>query len=217
MRLIKNNFEEGYHENILYRERLNSQRNRSRLKVLRQYKQAGDLLEIGCGQAGFLRMAEMYFDVEGKDISNHAIESIRPHFGDRVSVYNVEKDQLPAHRYDVIVVFNILEHLQRPDIAIEKIAGALKPQGLVIGSVPNNSGPLGSVVTRVGNFFDRTHTFTYPPQTWRELFTQAGFTQVAFFGEVLLGRNRCQYVYHNLWPYASFNLMFVCHIGQATV
>jgi 2-polyprenyl-3-methyl-5-hydroxy-6-metoxy-1,4-benzoquinol methylase len=210
MKLFKSDFEDGYHERLFYREAQNSQRNRARLNVLLERRQAGTLLEIGCGMAGFLRLAEEHFAVHCLDVSNHAIATIREHFGERVSVSNVEQDPLPADRYDVIVVFNILEHLRRPDEALRKIAVALKSGGLMIGSVPNNFGLVGGLTTRIGNFFDRTHVSTYDPQTWRAVFQQAGFTRIDFFGEVPIGLNHSRYLYHRLWPYLSFNLMFFC-------
>lgn len=210
MRLIKQRFDESYHENPLYREMENSQRNRARLELIRENTDSGRLLEIGCGKGGFLRLAEAHFDVEGVDISDYAIESSRAHFGSRVRVANIVEDDLPAASYDVIAVFNILEHLRMPGPVIEKLAAALKPGGLLVGSVPNNNSLVGGVVTQIGNFFDRTHVATYTPEKWRALFQAGGFQQIRFLGEVTVGRNRCIYLKGPLWPHLSFNLMFLC-------
>ncbi len=210
MRFIKQRFDESYHENLLYREMENSPRNRARLELIREEAAGGRLLEIGCGKGGFLRLAEAHFDVEGVDVSEYAIESIREYFGSRVSVRDIVQSDLPSERYDVIAVFNILEHLRQPGPVIDRLARALKPGGLLVGSVPNNYSLVGGVVTRIGNFFDRTHVATYPPQTWRNLFQAGGFGQIRFLGEVTIGRNRCRYLKGPLWPHLSFNLMFLC-------
>ena len=210
MRLIKQRFDESYHENPLYREMENSQRNRARLGLIREDTASGKLLEIGCGKGGFLRLAEAHFDVEGVDISDYAIESSRSHFGSRVRVANIVEDDLPTECYDVIAVFNILEHLPAPGPVIGKLAAALKPGGLLVGSVPNNYSLVGGVVTRIGNYFDRTHVATYTPGKWRGLFQAGGFQHIRFLGEVTIGRNRCRYLKGPLWPHLSFNLMFLC-------
>ena len=76
--------------------------------------------------------------------------------------------------------------------------------------MPNNFGLVGGLVTRLGNFFDRTHVSTLAPDVWRGLFEQAGFTRIDFFGEVTIGRNRAVYVRRRFWPHVSFNLMFAC-------
>lgn len=210
MKLIQDGYGKDYHNNFLMRERPGSQRNRRRLQLLRAFKTGGRLLEIGCGKAGFLRQAEPFFEVEGVDISPHAIEGLSGHFGERVRVANIEEQALPLERYDAVAAFNLLEHLQRPDEAIEKIFAALAPGGVTLGSMPNNFGLIGGINTRLTNFFDRTHVSTYPPERWRALFQQAGFTKIHLFGEVTFGRNLCVYLRGGLWRYFSFNLMFVC-------
>lgn len=213
MRLIKRGYEDSYHDTILYREKVNSQRNQRRLQLLIERRTSGKLLEVGCGEAGFLRLAEDHFDVEGIDISRQVVERIRPHFGERVRVMNIEMRSLPRSQYDVIVVFNILEHLRQPQRAVQKLYQALRTGGLMIGSVPNNYGLLGSLVTRLGNYFDRTHISTFSPQTWQRIFHLAGFQSLQLFGETTLGRNRCFYQTSRLWPHVSFNLMFICRKG----
>lgn len=210
MKLIKNNYEEGYHDNLLYREMTNAPRNRTRLDLVRQHQPGGRLLEIGCGHGGFLRMAREWYDIEGIDISTTAIHKIQAEFGERVRVGNVEQDALPAQRYSVIAAFNILEHLRAPQAAVQRFHSALAEGGVLAGSVPNNSGLAGQISTRIGNYFDRTHVFTPPPAEWQRIFQDAGFRAIDLFGEITFGRNHCRYVRSTQWRQVSFNLMFVC-------
>jgi SAM-dependent methyltransferase len=133
-----------------------------------------------------------------------------PHFGERVRVGNVEQHPLPRGRYDVVVVYNILEHLRQPEKVVARIFTSLKPGGLLIGSVPNNQHMIGRLVTHIGNYFDRTHVSTFTPDVWQRIFTHTGFLQVTLFGEITLGRNRCTYLRGPNWPHIAFNLMFTC-------
>jgi len=96
---------------------------------------------------------------------------------------------------------------------LDKLCSALNAHGVLVGSAPNNYGIIGGAATRLGNFFDRTHVATLPPQCWRELFQQAGFRRTTFFGELTLGRNAALYLHGPLWPHFSFNLVFVCEKG----
>lgn len=208
MKFVKKEYDQHYHENFAYREHENSQRNLKRLALLLEQRQAGDLLEIGCGTGGFLRLAEKHFRVQGFDVSKYAVQRLQPHFGERVRVVNAEQQPLPRAQYDVIVVFNILEHLRQPHKVVAKIASALKPGGLMIGSVPNNQSIIGGTITRIGNFVDRTHVSTFSPPVWERIFKHAGFLNVRLFGEVNIGRNRCAYLHTPLWPHLAFNLMF---------
>jgi len=210
MKLIRTKYDKSYSENILYREIRDSQRNRTRLAEVIKHKRGGRLLEVGCSRGGFLRMALKHFDAEGIDISRHVVDTLRPALGCRVQALNIESADLPPDRYDVIAAFNVFEHLRNPRSVVEKAYASLKEDGILIGSVPNKRGPVGSVVTALGNLMDRTHCATYSPDRWARLFRQARFAEIALFGEVNLGKNLCLYVKHSLWRYVSTNLMFVC-------
>jgi SAM-dependent methyltransferase len=142
------------------------------------------------------------------DVSTYAIQSLKPHFGERVRRFNVEQHPLPREQYDVIAVYNILEHLQQPHKVAARLFAALRPGGLLIGSVPYNAGVVGRAVTHIGNFFDRTHVSTFTPPVWDRIFRHAGFAPLDLFGEVTIGRNRCRYLRGQAWPHLSFNLMF---------
>lgn len=218
MPLIKRNYETGYHDALFYREVENSQRNRARLRMAREFSPGGPaclgqpLLEIGCGTGGFLRVANAAFAVEGVDISHSAVAAAQEQFGERVRVANVQEEALPARRYAVVAAFNILEHLPEPALALRAISAGLQPGGVLIGSVPYNAALLGRAVTRLGNYIDRTHVSTYPPDQWRGLFVGAGFGHVKLFGEIPFGRNRAVYLRGRIWKTLALNLVFVCRV-----
>ena len=173
-------------------------------------KQGGKLLEIGCGSGEFLEVASDRFDVYGIDISPYAVSISQKIAGAHVFGGDVEKTDLSRSRYDVIAAFNVLEHLERPDRVLRQVCSALPHEGLFIGSVPNNTGLVGSIATRIANLFDRTHRATYPPDTWYRLLVGAGFERVSFFGEITLSKARSVFVRRPLWRQVSFNLVFVC-------
>jgi SAM-dependent methyltransferase len=100
-----------------------------------------------------LRQA-IIFSVEGLDISRSAVAGLTGEFGDRVRQADIASEPLPASRYDVIVLFNVLEHLRDPGPVLDKCYRALKADGVLIGSVPNNFGLVGRTVTGLTNYFD---------------------------------------------------------------
>lgn len=203
-------YDRHYFENIFSRQAHNSQRNRRRLSLARQHVGSGSLLEIGCGQGEFLRMAAPYFSVEGIDISSHAVNTVRSAVQLPVRRADVQTMPLPVENYDGIAAFNILEHLRRPGEVVDKIYRSLRPGGVLFGSVPFNSHLFGGIHTLLSNIFDRTHVATYGPGRWRGIFTRSGFNGVEFFGEVMAGKNGCVYVSGRGWQWLAFNLMFVC-------
>lgn len=210
MGIIKTKYDQNYFENFFYKEKLNSQRNKNRIKELLMYKHGGKLLEVGCGEGNFLKEAEQYFDVTGVDISKHAIRNAKGLLRSKVSVKNVGEIKLQSNYYDVIMLFNLLEHLKTPRSVIKKLYRALKKDGILMGSVPNNFGVIGGLATLISNIVDKTHCSTYPSHFWYKCFRDGGFKKVFFFGEIMIGRNKNFYVKNRFWKFLSFNLMFIC-------
>jgi len=109
-----------------------------------------------------------------------------------------------------INIFYISDQVTTEDYSLVTLTSYALEDGILIGSVPNNFGIIGGLVTALSNIFDKTHCSTYSPNIWYEYFTEVGFSEVSFFGEVTLGRNRSFYVKRKFWKFVSFNLMFVC-------
>ena len=210
MAIVRMKYDKNYFETAFYKEAKNSQRNRNRLREILKHKNRGKLLEIGCGKGEFLKLAMEHFDVEGMDISEYAFIYLKGILGKRIHKANIENAVLKPGNYDVIAVFNLLEHLKDPRKVIKKLHKGLKQGGIIIGSVPNNFGLIGKMATSVMNFVDRTHCSVHPPGYWHSAFEEAGFKKIYFFGEVLKNRNSNMYVKNKFWKYLSFNLVFVC-------
>jgi SAM-dependent methyltransferase len=208
--MIRRTYDHGYFQTALHRTSPDSQRNRKRLQVIRDYRPQGRLLEIGPGTGEFLHLASGCFDVEGIDISSHAVDRAHPELSSRIRVGNIEHTPLASNTYDVIAAFNILEHLREPATVIQRARRALVHQGCLVGSVPCNAGPVGRVYTQVTNFFDRTHCSTLAPDQWRALFLAAGFSLIHFFGEAPVGPRFSLHIHSRRWARISPNMMFVC-------
>jgi len=96
------------------------------------------VIEIGggMGELAIALMEKIHIDkytvVEPQplDIKSHKIEVIRS---------TIEAIQLEAE-FDLVLAFELLEHIVRPEIFMEKIKLLLKKKGLLIISTPNSAG-----------------------------------------------------------------------------
>lgn len=61
--------------------------------------------------------------------------------GEKANIINVniEDYNLEANKYDIVLAFNLLEHLKEPQSSLNNIYESLHENGYLIGSVPNNS------------------------------------------------------------------------------
>lgn len=106
-------------------------------------------LEVGPGHGLFLYFAsqvEQIADLEAWDISQssiaetqHALQTL----GATRPIAIIEQDVLvaPTRRdeFDMAVISEVLEHLERPDLALQSLQAALKPGGRLYINAPVNS------------------------------------------------------------------------------
>ena len=117
----------------------------ARLKEVRRFHTNGKLIEVGCAYGYFLNLARRYFSVRGFDIAESALEHARNVFGLPVDNAEFVDANIEPNSVDVVVMWDTIEHLLRPDLVVEKAADSLK-QG---GSLFLTTGDIGSILARI--------------------------------------------------------------------
>lgn len=101
-----------------------------------------NVLEIGCGAGKFLfSLAELFPEKEytGVDISSAAIEKARKiNRSNKINFIegNAENLHFNENAFDVIIILDVLEHLNDPQKLIDDCYGFLKPRGLMHVFIP---------------------------------------------------------------------------------
>jgi SAM-dependent methyltransferase len=152
----------------------------ARVLTLRKFSQGGALFEIGCAYGFFLELAEEYWAAEGCDISSQACSYARDHGMNAVSGDFMALDVWENH-YDVVALWDTIEHLSRPDLYIEKAARILKSGGTLCAT----TGDIGSLMARIRKQHWRlihppTHLFYFDRKTIGQLFAKHGLEIVHF-------------------------------------
>jgi len=100
----------------------------------------GRLLDAGCGSGLFLHYAKRHYEVTGIDIDGEAITAAREMYGIS-DVHSLSLKEFGAafrdRRFDVITMFEVLEHLDDPIGHVEVLKSLLAPGGVLVVSVPN--------------------------------------------------------------------------------
>jgi 2-polyprenyl-3-methyl-5-hydroxy-6-metoxy-1,4-benzoquinol methylase len=99
------------------------------------------VLEVGCGRGGtgaLLKSEGRAQWVTGIELMEDAAQKAKGVL-DEVLIGNVENMDLPfvEGQFDAMIFGDVLEHLVDPWRVLEKLVTFLKPQGLVIASLPN--------------------------------------------------------------------------------
>ncbi len=149
------------------------------------------LLEVGVAYGAFLLAARARgMEVAGLELEDVLAERANAHLGpDTVRVGNAaEAWPFEEGAFDVIAMFDVLEHLESPSVGIANARRHLTPGGVLMMTTPNDG--LGYALRRLPVFGipDRNpgHISVAPPDVWRQAMTAAGLELVdAWYGEHL--------------------------------
>ncbi len=96
------------------------------------------VIEIGCGTGALVDQLSSKWDVRGADISSHAIDIARSHFPERrYQVYRqIEELSEPIARADLVLLLDVLEHVEDDFELFSRIANLMTPGSLLLITVP---------------------------------------------------------------------------------
>lgn len=146
------------------------------------------ILDVGCWRGAFgaaLKQGAQR-EVWGIEIDEEVAEIARTRL-DRVIVGEAVRamHDLAGEYFDAITMNDVLEHLVRPDLALEMAKQLLNPQtGVIVAAIPNIRYFHEFMRIAVGKdfpmedsgIFDRTHLHFYTKLSIRRLFEESGFS-----------------------------------------
>jgi ubiquinone/menaquinone biosynthesis C-methylase UbiE len=97
------------------------------------------ILEVGCRAGNMTQHYAQGNQVVGCDVDRNALKLFEERLGLKGIWLDADQEPLPFPdaSFDVVVFAEVLEHLRFPARALRETARVLKPDGRVVGSVPN--------------------------------------------------------------------------------
>jgi len=134
----------------------------------------GRLLDVGCALGDFVEVArESGWDAEGVEISAFAAAEARAK-GLRVYTGILEDLGLPSGSYDVITLYDVIEHLTDPIATLREVLRLLAPGGVLHMVTPNVGGTQARLLgPRWYHYKPGEHLFYFSPKTIRETIERA--------------------------------------------
>ncbi len=106
----------------------------------------GRLLDVGAGRGRFVAQARAAgWEADGIEPSLRGVEGARE-LGIELQQASVDSADVAPGSLDAAALWHVLEHLDDPGTALERVAGWLRPGGLLVIGVPN----LASLQARAG-------------------------------------------------------------------
>jgi len=117
-----------------------------RLREIERRMPAGRILDVGCALGFFLEEAQRRgWTVEGIDISAHAVQYAKERLGISARVGTLRDSQFEKESFDVITMWDVIEHLPDPVGELALCRDLLRPGGLIVLSTPD----LESLVAKI--------------------------------------------------------------------
>lgn len=138
---------------------------------------AGRLLDFGCGGGSFLlRMRAQGWQVTGVDCSDAPMARLRDRYGLRALTGTLPHPELAPESFDVITMWQALEHIHQPLEVLRAACNLLVRGGKLIITVPNIDSMAFRWFGAAWNGLDLPrHLIHFSPKTLRLMLYRAGF------------------------------------------
>ena len=109
---------------------------RRKLAVMRhlppRVARSGRLLDVGCAAGFFLAEARAHYQVQGVELSAWSSAYARDHLGLPVITGTLAQAALASDRFDVVTLWDVIEHVGDPVPLLLEAARVLKPGGRLV-------------------------------------------------------------------------------------
>jgi SAM-dependent methyltransferase len=162
------------------------------------------LLDVGCAGGAFLVAARNYgFSVTGVEPSRWLAEFGRTQYGLDIQPGILSPGMFPDESFDVITLWDVIEHVTRPGELLGSIHGLLKRDGLLLVNYPDFGSWMARILGQRWPFLLSVHLLYYTRATIALQLQRAGFEVVRtqpHFQSLKLG-----YVLKRMGPYISMS------------
>jgi SAM-dependent methyltransferase len=144
---------------------------------IRRYRSRGKLLELGCAYGFFLQEAARHFEVAGIEIAAEAADHGRRAGLNILSGMADAANLGRAGHVDVIVLFDVIEHLPEPRETLALCCQHLNPGGIIVIT----TGDFSSMVARLTGVKWRLmtppqHLWFFTPESMRRMSASLGLS-----------------------------------------
>tara|TARA_A100001015_G_C14955094_1_gene698432 strand:- start:28 stop:888 length:861 start_codon:yes stop_codon:yes gene_type:complete len=108
---------------------------RERVKLLRKFdKKNSLLLDYGCGSGWFIEHAKKFYRCEGYEPTTYMADLVQENLNIRM---HTDATKLPKNSYDIITLFDVIEHVEDVRGMRKKLYSMLKKGGIILIFTPN--------------------------------------------------------------------------------
>ena len=136
----------------------------------------GKILDIGAGLGYLLSAINNNWDKYCIEISNTGSDFIKKNFTKiKVSNTELEKNNFESNYFDVVVLYHVIEHLEKPLEILKEIKRILKPEGFLILGTPTSTNLMFKIFKENFRLLDPGHLSIVSEKQLKKSLIECGF------------------------------------------
>lgn len=172
-----------------------------KLSEIEKYCSKGKVLDVGCATGIFLEVAQQRgWNVWGCEISEWAAKKAKEKFGDVIFQKDVCEVKFEKNFFDLITLFDVIEHLDDPFKFFREIHQIMRPGGIVAIVSPSLTSLSRKLMGKKWINFKEEHRFYFSPKSIRLFLSKLNF-KILFVRSNIKYLN-LSYVYSQLVVYS---------------
>lgn len=151
-----------------------------KLNTIFDKNKSPNLLEIGSAAGFFLEVAKRY-GIQGQGIELcKELAAVGRKRGQKITISSIEDAKIPDASVDIVVLWDVIEHLNEPKEALIKLNRWLKPGGYLIMTTPDAGSFLARLLRKnwLGFRSLDEHLYFFSRKTMREILVSSGFKEI---------------------------------------
>jgi 2-polyprenyl-3-methyl-5-hydroxy-6-metoxy-1,4-benzoquinol methylase len=153
---------------------------KSQLELVKKHNGGAYLLDVGCGEGFFLFSAsQLGYAAKGVELSNDAAAYAKKEFGLDIETKAFEELRFPENHFDVVTLWQVLEHILCPLMVLKEAHRILKPGGMLVITTPDIEGIPARILRKRWWCITRLHINQFTTKTLTNIVGSAGFKGIS--------------------------------------
>ncbi len=171
------------------------------VKFIERFAKPGKILDVGTAGGSFLAMARKRgWQVYGVELNRWLCGWAQTHYGLHVQPGTIDDLKYPDNFFDVITLWDVLEHVPNPSEVLKKCHRLLKPGGFIYLNYPDYGSYAARLMGRRWVFLLSVHIYYFTRKTIARVLEKTGFQPLSYrahFQTLSLG-----YLVFRMQPYS---------------
>ena len=180
------------------------------LREIEKYKKKGKILDIGCGPGLFLKVAkDNEWEDYGVELSKWAFDYGK-NMGVNIINKRLEKVKFNDEFFDVITLWDVIEHVENPSGLLLEIKRILKNDGIIVLNTPNIGSAFAKIMGKRWWNLMGMHIYYFDKKTIIKILEKNGYKiiKIKSYSRIIIPRYSVEWIKNYKIIYSFLKFIF---------